>query len=187
MREIKWYKGLEEAEREIKGSSRYVLMFFHHPQCGGCKKTIEQTYKDQDVAAMIGDHFAPVSFLVTEDQDVTARYNIEWTPTFIIADENGIELSRWVGYLPPEEFINQVHLAEGHVKMKKQMFKEAEKDFEWIIDHKPSSQAAPEARYYMGVALYKDTGDPGHLKRTWEEMRERYPGNSWTTKASAWS
>lgn len=66
-------------------------------------------------------------------------------------------------------------------------FKEAESAFGWIIDHSPEAPVAPEARYYMGVSLYKETGDEVHLARTWEAMNKRYPGHYWTKKASAWS
>lgn len=187
MSNVKWFKDLKAAEREIRGINKLVFMFFHHPACGGCKKTLDITFKDPRVIELLNRDFAPVSFLVTEAGDLTARYNVEWTPTFIIADENGKELERWVGYLPPDEFIDQVYLSEGLSAFHRQKYLDAESAFEWIIDNHPDSEVAPEARYYMGVSLYKDSGDPTHLSRTWESMSKRYPDDYWTKKASAWS
>jgi thioredoxin-related protein len=187
MSNIRWQNSLEAAQRDIKGLNKLIFMFFHHPRCGGCKKTMEIDFNDPGVVELVNRDFASVSFLVTEAQDMTARYNIEWTPTFILADENGKELERWVGYLPPEDFISQIYLSEGLAAFHRERFKEAEGDFAWIIDNSPDSHAAPEARYYMGVSLYKDSGDPVHLVRTWESMHKRYPDDYWTKKASAWS
>lgn len=187
MSDVRWRKSIEAAGREVMGTDRLILMFFHHPHCGGCKKTREITFKDSAVIEDIDRDFIPVSFTVTEAQDITARYKVEWTPTFILADEYGRELERWVGYLPPEDFIAQMRLSKGLAEFHRDRFREAENAFEWIIDNKPDSEVAPEARYYMGVALYKATGDEAYLTRTWEAMNRRYPGHYWTKKASAWS
>lgn len=184
---IIWKPGIESAMKEALGNGKLIFMFFHHPGCGGCKKTMKITFNDSRVAELINRNFIPVSYMVTESQDLTARYNIEWTPTFILADEYGKELERWVGYLPPEDFISQVHLSRGLAAFHRKKFKEAEDEFEWIIDHRPDAEVAPEARYYMGVALYKETGDGSHLERTWDAMSRRYPDDYWTKKASAWA
>lgn len=185
--EIRWLNDLDEARKEVIGTDKLVLFFFHSPGCGGCKKTMETTLPDQAVRELIDRNFIPVTFTVTESAEVSAKYGIEWTPTFIIADADLNELERWVGYLPPQDFIAQVYLSQGLACLHKKRYNDAEGDFCWIIDNLPDSQAAPQARYYLGVTLYKDTGDSGHLVRTWEAMNKRYPGDSWTIKASAWA
>ncbi len=184
---IRWRRNIEEAEKEIEGTGKLLLLFFHHPDCGGCRKNMEITFRDPKVRELIERDFVPLAYEVTEAQDMTHRYGVEWTPTFVIADENGRELERWVGYLPPDEFISQIYLSEGLCAFHRDRFKEAESAFEWIIGHQPDSYVAPEARYYMGVSLFKETGDPVHLAETWKVLKTRYPGNLWTKKASAWS
>lgn len=184
---IKWLDGFEAARDLAISTKRLVLIFFHSPACKGCKKTLEKTFKDPAVEELLNSDFACVKYTVTQDENMTACYNVEWTPAFVITDSDGKELERWVGYLPPDEFITQIHLSTGLAEMHAKRFKAAEGAFEWIIDHRPESEVAPEARYYMGVTLYKDTGDARHLERTWETMNKRYPGNNWTKKASAWS
>ncbi len=187
MSDIRWAEALDSVRKETMGDGKLLFMFFHAPSCGGCRKTLDITFKDSRVVELINEGFFPFDFLVTEAQEMTAKYKVEWTPTFIIADENGVELERWVGYLPPAEFLSQMHLSLGLAAFHRQMFKDAENAFEWIIDNNPDSETAPEARYFMGVSIYKETGDPSHLARTWEAMSRRYPGNDWTKKASAWS
>src|SRR5574337_1719111 len=134
---IMWEKDLAGAERDVIGTEKLVLMFFHHPECGGCAKTMSITFMDTEVADFVNGNFSPVSLLVTEAQDLTARYGIEWTPTFILANGYGAELERWVGYLPPEDFITQLHLSLGLAEFHRQRFGNAEDAFEWIVDNRP--------------------------------------------------
>lgn len=182
-----WMKGIAAAERAAHATDKLILLFFRSPVCGGCRKTESITFTDPAVVELIERTAAPLSLLVTEEQGLTARYGIEWTPTFILAGSDGVELERWVGYLPPEDFIPQFHLSMGLADFHRKRFKDAEAAFEWIIDNYPKAVVAPQARYYMGVALYKHTGDVSHLRRTWDAMSKRYPGDSWTKKASAWA
>ncbi len=184
---LKWLEDIKAAQMNVAGTGRLILMFFHHPKCGGCRKSNKITFADPRVQELVEHEFAPLSFTVTEAQDMTARYNIEWTPTFIIADENLRELERWVGYLPPEEFMAQARLSQGMSDIHLNRLRDAESAFAWILDNRPDADVAPQARYYLGVSLYKETGDAEHLMRTWEAMNKRYPASFWTKKASAWS
>lgn len=45
------------------------------------------------------------------------------------------------------------------------------------------THAASEALYWLGVADYRASGDPGSLVRRWGDLRERYPRSPWTGKA----
>lgn len=187
MMELTWLKNIKDAKMALTGTHKLILLLFYDPNCSGCKKTFHSTLEDNIVRSLVDHLFAPVSLAVTAEQDMTARYAIEMTPTFVITDENLKELERWVGYLPPEEFTSQVTLSYGLASMHMNKLREAENAFAWILDNNPNSDVAPQARYYLGVALYKETGDSQHLARTWESMNKRYPGNYWTKKASAWS
>ena len=50
-----------------------------------------------------------------KSKDLVKKYGIEWTPTFLVADPDGNEVYRFVGYLPPEDFIAQLTLGLGKV------------------------------------------------------------------------
>lgn len=184
---IRWLTQLIKAERDARTADKLVFLFFHSPNCDGCRKTERMTFGDKQAAEVIEKNCIPVSLEVTSEQGLTAQYRIDLTPTFILTDSEGVELERWVGFLPPEDFIAQLYLALGLAAFHRKRFKEAKTTFEWIIDNQPTSVAAPQARYYMGLALYKSTGDTSHLKRTWNAMHNRYPNDFWTKKASAWS
>ena len=162
-------------------------MFFHHPDCGGCKKTISETLIDSKVQKLMEIEFIPLRYMVTENDELAKRYKIEWTSAFIVADNNGEELERWVGFLPPEDFIAQLELSEGLADFHAEKYSEADRCFEKVINEHQKAEVTPEAYYYLGVSRYKESGDASYLQKTWEIMRSNFPHNSWTKRASAWA
>ncbi len=183
---IEWRDSLEQAKKEVKETNKLIFFFFHHPLCSGCKKIITDTLPDIQVKKTLEGEFVPLTYLVTEAKDLVQQYKVNWTPTFIIADENAHEQYRWVGFLPPNDFLSQVALSEGHVAFNKEDFDKAQTYFKKVLKEFPKSEFAPEARYYLGVSQYKATHDSSHLKKTWDDMKKLYPEDSWTKKASAW-
>ena len=186
MEKINWINTLSEAERKARTDKRLLFLFFHRQNCGGCSKTIEETLTHSEVIEAIESNCVPIMMEVTEDQSMVAKYKIEWTPTFIVADENGIELERWVGYLPAEDFISQLYLSEGLGLFHTEKYHDAEGMFETLLRKNANSEMAPEAKYFHGVSCFKEKGDVNDLKDTSKYMKEHYPNSTWTKRASAW-
>jgi len=187
MKDLSWRKDIETAGQEISGGTRHLLLFFHDPQDEGSKETVNKVLKEDKVVDHIERECAPLKFDVNENQELCERYNIEWTPTFVIADENGRELERWMGYLPPEDFLPQLHLSKGLAEFHIHRFKAAEREFEEISNDYPSSDLVPEAEYFLGVSRYKESGDTYHLGEVCDRLKEKFPENSWTKRCSVWS
>lgn len=183
---IEWCQDLEQAKKKAQESNKLIFFFFHHPLCSGCKKIISDTFPDKQVKKTLEGEFVPLTYLVTEAEDMAQQYKVNWTPTFIITDEKGQEQFRWVGFLPPNDFLAQVALSEGHVAFKKETFDKAQTFFKKVLDEFPKSEYAPEARYFFGVSQYKATHDSSYLKKAWEDMKNLYPEDNWTKKASVW-
>ena len=184
---IEWRKDFDKAKSESKMSGKFLFLFFHHPECGGCEKTIKETFEDGNVIKMIGERFIPMMFSSAEDKDLACKYAVEWTPTFIIADDSGNELDRWDGFLPSEEFIPQAILAEGLAHYRKQNYKEAISSLSTVVYDYSKSGFTPQATYYLGICQYKDSEEPSHLEDTYRTMYNRYPESYWTKKASPWA
>jgi hypothetical protein len=187
MKDIRWRKNITIAKNEALKTGKPILLFFHHPNCSGCKKTIKESLTDQKVINIVGKAFIPVTYLVTESEKMVKTYHVDWTPTFMIADEEGRELERWIGYLPLDDFLAQIQLSEGLASLHRERYVEAEKVFERIISEHSTAEVVPEAHYFLGVSHYKESGDVSYLKGAWETMKTRFPDNSWTKRASAWA
>ena len=115
------------------------------------------------------------------------RYAVKWTPTVIILDSGGEEHHRFVGYLPPEDFIAQIILGKGKAEFDQDNFEQAIQCFQEILVRFPKADAAPEAQYFLGVAKYKANHDPKELKLALEALQREYPNSEWTKKAQVYS
>ena len=115
MKNLNLRNDIEQAKNEIAGGTRLLMFFFHRKGCEGSLKMTEDTLRNDKVVDIIERETAPLSFDIDERADLAKEYHVDWTPAFVIADEEGEALERWVGYLPPEEFIAQLTVAKGSI------------------------------------------------------------------------
>ncbi len=59
------------------------------------------TYPDTRVAEFVNSRMVPVQ-LLADAKPYADDFNVKWTPTVIVLDENGKEHSRTIGFFPPE-------------------------------------------------------------------------------------
>lgn len=186
---LNWHSNYNTAMEQAKKMNRPMLLFFHSEHCSGCKAMIAKTLPDGKVASQVDQRFVPAMFEISEkpNSDLVKKYNIEWTPTFIIADSNGNEAYRTIGYLPPDDYMSELSFGEGRLAFKSGDYERAAKCFERVYSKHPTSQIAPEAMYYAGVSRYKRSGDASALNNAYTDLKRAYPDNMWTKKASVWS
>ena len=184
---IKWLEGLEEAKRFSMGSHKPILMFFHSRHCAGCHNTFNKTLTKMSVQDSITEHYVPVLFEVSDMEEMARLYNIDWTPTFIVADESGLEMMRWEGYMPEDDYLGYLNFGLARYELKKGDYVTAERRFDEVIMKHPLSDLAPKAYYYRGVAKYKGANDASWLIDAYDNLKEKYPESPWTIKASVWT
>jgi thioredoxin-related protein len=135
----------------------------------------------------VEENFVPIQIDFNKNKALVKRYAVKWTPTIIILDLNGNEHHRFVGYLPPEDFIAQIVLGKGKVEFNQDRFEQSMQCFQEILARFPKADAAPEAQYYLGVAKYKASHDPKELKLGLEALQRDYPNSEWTKKAQVYA
>jgi len=172
---------------EISGGSRYLLLFFHKPEELGSVKMIEEGFHNEDVIKVVERETAPVMIDVDASKDLAEKYCVEWAPTIVIADEKGEELERWVGYLPPEDFIQELMLATGLADFHLGRLNDAIGEFEQLIEKYPKSEFVPEAEYFLGVSKFKKDGDMTALADICTTLTDKYPDSVWAKKGSIWA
>ena len=143
------------------------------------------TYPDAEVQRVINENFVPVKLDISEarDKETMDRMGVMWTPTIMTLDENGKEVRRSTGYLPPYEFVPELYMAVGQHWLAQGEFAKAHDRFVLIARDYPQSAVAAEAMYWAGMAHYKRDNDPAGLAKHWHELRDRHPDSPWWTKA----
>ena len=119
--------------------------------------------------------FIPIQVDFNKNKALVKRFGVKWTPTIIIFDADGDEHHRFIGFLPPEDFIAQLILGKGKAEFDQDHFEQAIQCFQEILVRFPKADAAPEAQYFLGVARYKglcNTGADRVRARTgWDRRR----------------
>jgi hypothetical protein len=142
-------------------------------------------YPDPKIAGFVSDRFIPVRQHVKTHPDAMERFNVQWTPTILIMDPNGIERHRVEGFLEADALLAQLKLGLAQVAFANKQWDEAEKLFEEVVSS-GDADTAPEAAYWAGVTRYKSTGDPATLGATHKRLSTEYGGSPWAKKASIW-
>jgi len=144
------------------------------------------TYPDAKVIQFISDVLVPVQVLF-DHKPLAERFKLVWTPTLITLDTDGQEHHRTVGFLPPEELIPSLLLGMGKSHFERDEFAEAIARFEKLLKEFPTSRSSPEAAYFLGVAGYKNTHDPKHLRVAYDRLKAEFPNSDWAQRATPYS
>lgn len=146
------------------------------------------TYPQAQVVDELNKHFVPVHFNAAEAgpriTELARQFRQVWTPTFVFLDPHGIELRRFVGYMPPEEFLAELGFVRGYAALFRGDTAAAFQILRTVVEQHPGAAVAPEALYWAGVAAYRRDGKPDELRRQWAELQERYPHSIWWKRAS---
>jgi len=184
---IPWTSDLEAAFDKAKTDKKLVLLEFSQaPRCAGSVALREQVYPHLQVSDLIVAEFVPVSLLRSERLDDARRFNVVWTPTVIIAEPDGTERHRIVGFLPRVEFMAQLELGVSKAIFGREQFVDAQHALARVAQRYRETYAGPEASYWFGVSEYKQGKNRDFLRSTALRLREEYPDTEWAVKASVW-
>jgi tetratricopeptide (TPR) repeat protein len=135
----------------------------------------------------VENYFIPFQVDFNKNKALVKRFGIKWTPTIVILDADGDEHHRFIGFLPPEDFIAQIILGKGKAEFNLDYLEKAIQCFQEILVRYPKTDAAPEAQYFLGVSKYKASHDPKELKLGLETLQRDYPQSEWTKKAQVYA
>jgi len=107
--EIPFYKDFESAKTEAIKANKPMIIDFYTEWCKYCKMLDTITYIDSIIIAMSHDDIF-VKIDAEADTTLAARYAVAGFPTIVITRPDGEEIDRIWGYMPPNEFYNQVQL-----------------------------------------------------------------------------
>jgi thioredoxin-related protein len=147
------------------------------------------TYSQDAVVDFLAEHFIPVRSLCdfTHFTALMRRYQVKWTPTFLVLDPDGREHHRIVGFLPPEDFMAQLQLGKAKLYYDQDRLDKAASELQAVSDRFPKTAATEEAVFLTGVANYKRSHQAGELRKAWDRLSREYPQSEWTRKAKVYS
>ncbi len=107
------------------------------------------TYPDAKVGDIISRVTIPVKVNVSTERDLTARYEIQYTPTFVFLDDTRKETYRAVGFRSPEEFIPVVLIGAAQAYLADGNRSACRTALDIVVSEYPESDVINEARALM--------------------------------------
>jgi thiol-disulfide isomerase/thioredoxin len=107
----KWYN-YEEGIVTAGSMQKPVILDFYADWCQPCVAMDEGTYPDPGVVSEMAD-FVAIKVDTQKRIDIESKYGIAYYPTVVFLDTKGREVSRHIGYLGPEEMVEEIRLSRG--------------------------------------------------------------------------
>ena len=179
---IEWHSSMIYARDSSWTEKKPILLDFYNPESLGCKKMDKESYAQARVVKFVNDHFVPLR-LDHEEKPFSRDYNLIWTPTLIILDQEGRQYQRTIGFQDEDELVPNLMLGVAKVYFCLKNYNAAKLHLDEIIAEVPQSGSAPEALYFLGVNQFKHKDDPAELRKMYESLQEQYPASSWAKGA----
>jgi thiol:disulfide interchange protein DsbD len=109
--DTKWYS-YEDGMVAAGSLNMPVILDFYADWCSPCIAMEEGTYPDQRVVSELAD-FVAIKVDTQKRIDIETKYGIAYYPTVVFLDAHGRELSRHIGYLGPENMIEEIKKSRG--------------------------------------------------------------------------
>jgi len=106
---IEFLYDLEEAKLVAADKDQPLVIDFYRPGCPWGKLLDDSTFSHMIVIGM-SEQMVFVKIDVEEDSISTNHYDVSFFPTIIVANPDGSEVDRLVGYYPPADFFNEIQL-----------------------------------------------------------------------------
>lgn len=109
-----WYT-YEEGMLAAGVNNKPVLIDFYADWCPPCVAMEKGTYPDSRVVSEMSD-FIGIKVDTQKRIDIETKYLIEYYPTIVFLNPKGEEISRHIGYLGPEEMVDEIEKARNILK-----------------------------------------------------------------------
>ena len=179
---------IDLAFTEAKNKQLPVVVDFWSEGCKGCKKMEDVTYRKEAVIDYLKLNYVFVKYNTYNKQPGFRNTYILsphlWTPTFIIFSNDGSEVRKATGYLPPKQFLNELELGKALAELRKAKSGAALATLNNLLASSDCDIIKQETLYWAGVAaFYANKKSLEQLIPFWEKLINEYPGSRWADRA----
>jgi thioredoxin-related protein len=164
---ISWEENTTFTKILESANGKYVMLDFVRNGCSWCLRLDAVTFTDLEVINHVNTNLKAVKMHADSSgvKELIQHYRISGFPTIVIVDSDSIEIDRIIGYLPPEEFLNEL-----------QRIQRSENT---IADYIKRTKDNPEDfdLWKLLAGKYEDRGDLLSAVEVWESVVEAKIGD----------
>ena len=108
---VDWAQDYKSALDRAGKEKKLVMVDLYADWCGPCKMLDRLTFSNADVQAALSKDFVVVKVNIEgskENRDLAIQLNTEAIPHIIFFDSNGKKLSEMVGFVPADQFRDEL-------------------------------------------------------------------------------
>jgi thiol:disulfide interchange protein DsbD len=114
--QLRWEHSEDVARQRARAEAKPLLIDFTAEWCGACKELARHTFSHPDVMKE-ASRFVAVKVDATSDEDasvdaIKSKYAVVGLPTVILLGSDGRERARFTEFVPPEQFLAQLHAVD---------------------------------------------------------------------------
>jgi uncharacterized protein len=106
--DINWQSDWDTASKVAQTAQKPILLELYMDTCGHCARLHKETHPDPQVSATVNSKFIAVRLEGRSHMDLVKKWEVRGAPTTIIFSADGKELHRFAGFLPPEEYLQEL-------------------------------------------------------------------------------
>ena len=99
---------VNQALNDAQHSNKSVLLIFDQDSCYYCDQFKKDTLNNKEVQKILNEKFDVVFVDINKQTDVAVKHHVMGTPTCVILDSNGNDVSKIEGYVTSDEFLNAI-------------------------------------------------------------------------------
>ncbi|HEU4364117.1 MAG TPA: thioredoxin domain-containing protein, partial [Candidatus Krumholzibacteria bacterium] len=163
-------KMLERAKQENK----YVFIDFYATWCGPCKMLDENVYPDAAAEKLL-NAMIPAKFDAEKDPwiAVAKEFRVRAYPTLLVLGPDGKEIGRYIGYLPPQQFVEVIGAyaaGKSQLAALEEQLQKNPDDFDLVVNTAVIHAEAGRAEQAMPLFEKALTLDPANERKRRDEI-----------------
>ena len=111
---VDWAQDYKSALERAGKEKKLLMVDLYADWCGPCRMLDRLTFSNADVQAALSKDFVAVKVNIDgskENRDLAIQFNTEAIPHIIIFDSSGKKLSEIVGFVPADQFRDELRKA----------------------------------------------------------------------------
>lgn len=107
-RYLPWQPDLKSSKNAARQKHRLIVIDVYADNCSWCNRLEHETFQNPGVVAELADRFIWLKLNARLSSSDLEPYKISGYPTILVIDEGGKLVTRFSGYLPPEQFVEKM-------------------------------------------------------------------------------